>query len=194
MPLGDMAIGTMVGHLARNWGWIVFRGVAAILFGVLAFAWPSLTLGVLVILWGAYAFADGLLALTAAFKIRDGGRPMWSLILIGLLGIAAGVLTFVWPRMTALALLSFIAAWALITGIFQIAAAIRFRAVISNEWLMVLSGLLSVAFGVLFIARPGAGALAVVWIIGWYATLFGVLLVMLGFRLKGLAGSAPKLA
>lgn len=194
MAIGEMAIGAMVHQLARNWGWIVFRGVAAILFGVLAFAWPSLTLGVLVVIWGAYALSDGLLSLVAAFKIKDAGKPMWPLVVVGLLGIAAGVLTFVWPGMTALVLLSFIAAWALITGVFQVVAAIRLRKVISNEWLLAISGVLSMAFGVLMLARPAAGALAVIWIIGWYATLFGVTLVMLGLRIKGLASSVPKLA
>ena len=187
-----MAIGAMIGHLARSWGWIVLRGVAAILFGVLAFAWPNLTLTVLVIFWGAYALSDGLLALIAAFRIRDGGRPMWPLVVVGVLGIAAGVLTFMWPGMTALILLSFIAAWALITGIFQVVAAIRLRKMISNEWLLALSGLLSIAFGALMIARPGAGAVAVIWIIGWYAILFGLVHVMLGFRLRGLVASVPR--
>jgi uncharacterized membrane protein HdeD (DUF308 family) len=96
--------------------------------------------------------------------------------------------------MTALVLLSFIAAWALITGVLQVIAAIRLRKVITNEWMLGLSGLLSIAFGALMLARPGAGALAVVWIIGWYAILFGLTLTMLGFRLKGLAAAAPKLA
>jgi len=187
-----MAIGTMMGLLARNWGWIVLRGVAAIVFGVLAFVRPGITLSVLVLLWGAYALVDGLLALSAGFKIKDGGKPMWSLILVGLVGIAAGVVTFLWPGMTALVLLTFIAAWALITGIFQVVAAIRLRKVIANEWLLGLSGLLSIAFGALLLARPGAGALAVIWTIGWYAILLGVLLLMLGFRLRGLTASVPR--
>jgi len=192
MAIGNMAIGAMVQELTRSWGWIVFRGVVAILFGVLAFAMPGLTLTALVILWGAYALSDGLLALIAAFRIRDAGKPMWPLIVVGLLGIAAGVLTFMQPQMTALVLLSFIAAWALITGIFQVVAAIRLRKMISNEWWLALSGLLSIAFGVAMLARPNAGALAVIWIIGWYAIVFGVVLVMLGFRIKGLAGSVPR--
>ena len=187
-----MAIGTMIGEVGRSWGWIVLRGVAAIVFGVLAFVWPGLTLSVLVLLWGAYALADGLLALLAAFKMRDGGKPMWALVLIGLIGIAAGVVTFVRPQMTALALLAFIAAWAVITGVLQVVAAIRLRKMIANEWMLGLSGLLSIAFGVLMLARPGAGALAVVWLIGWYAILFGVAVAMLGFRIKGLAGHLPR--
>ena len=187
-----MAIGAMIGYLARNWGWIVLRGVVAVIFGVMAFVWPGITLSVLVLFWGAYALADGVLALVAAFKIRDEGRPMWQLIAVGLLGIAAGVITFMRPGITALALLAFIAVWALATGIFQVAAAIRLRKVIANEWLLGLSGALSILFGVFMLARPGAGALAVVWVIAWYAILFGVALVMLGFRLKGLVNRIPK--
>src|SRR5439155_9193140 len=99
-----------------------------------------------------------------------------SMIVVGLIGIAAGILTFMWPQMTALVLLAFIAGWALATGIFQVFAAIKLRKVISNEWLLALSGVLSIAFGAIMIARPGAGALAVIWIIGWYAILFGVAL------------------
>jgi uncharacterized membrane protein HdeD (DUF308 family) len=187
-----MAIVSMVVQLARNWGWIVLRGITAILFGVLAFVWPGRTLAVLVLLFGAYAFVSGLLALVAGFRIKDAGRPMWPLVIIGLISLGAAIATFVRPGMTALVLLSFIAGWALLTGTFEIAAAIRLRRVIANEWMMGLSGLLSIAFGALMLARPGAGALAVVWIIAWYAVLFGIALVMLGFRLKGVASHLPK--
>jgi len=188
-----MSIDSMLAHLRSSWGWVVLRGVVAIVFGVLAFTRPGITLASLVLVWGAYAIADGVLALTSGFRIRDGGRPMWQLLLIGVLGIAAGLLTFVWPGMTALLLLSFIACWALVTGVFQIAAAIRFRRVIPNEWMLILSGLLSVVFGVLMLARPGAGALAVVWLIGGYATLYGVLMLAVGFRLRGILHTAiPK--
>jgi uncharacterized membrane protein HdeD (DUF308 family) len=180
-----MAVETMLGHLRSSWGWIVLRGIVAIVFGALAFAAPGITLAVLILVWAAYAIADGLFALVAGFKIRDAGKPMWPLIVIGALGIAAGLLTFMWPGMTALVLLACIAGWALATGIFQVATAIRLRKVIQNEWMLVLSGLLSIAFGVLMLARPGAGALAVVWIIGWYATLYGVLMLLVGFRLRG---------
>jgi uncharacterized membrane protein HdeD (DUF308 family) len=182
----------MMTHLARSWGWIVLRGVLAILFGVMAFAWPGLTLAVLVMVWGFYALADGLLALVAAFGIRDEGKPMWPLAIVGILGIAAGGLTFMRPGMTALLLLIFIAVWAVTTGLFQIVAAIRFRKVIANEWMLGFSGLLSIAFGALMLARPGTGALAVVWIIGCYAIVFGLMLTILGFRLKGLASHAPQ--
>jgi uncharacterized membrane protein HdeD (DUF308 family) len=187
-----MAIGTMMEHLSRNWGWMVLRGVIAILFGVLAIAKPGITLTALVLVWGAYALADGLLALVAGIKISDGGKPMWPLIVVGLIGIGAGIATFMRPQMTALVLLAFIAAWALTTGFFQVFAAVRLRKMISNEWLLGLSGLLSIVFGVFMLARPGAGALAVIWTIGWYAILFGAALVVLGFRIKGLGASVLK--
>jgi uncharacterized membrane protein HdeD (DUF308 family) len=175
---------TMLEHLSRNWGWVVLRGVAAVLFGVLAFVLPGITLAVLVIVWGAYALADGILALIAAYRVRDQGKPFWSLVIVGLLGIAAGIVTFIWPGMTALLLLMFIAAWALVMGIFQIIAAIRLRKEIQNEWLLGLSGALSVLFGIIMFVQPGAGALAVIWVIAAYAIVFGVLLIWLGLRLK----------
>jgi len=175
---------TMLEHLGRNWGWIVLRGVAAILFGILAFVLPGITLAVLVIVWGAYALADGILALVAAYRVRDQGKPFWSLVIVGVLGIAAGIVTFIWPGMTALVLLLFIAAWAVVMGIFQIIAAIRLRKEIQNEWLLGLSGVLSVLFGIIMFAQPGAGAIAVIWVIAAYAIVFGVLLIWLGLRLK----------
>ena len=113
---------------------------------------------------------------------------MWALIVVGILGLAAGVVTFLWPGMTALVLLMFIASWAVLMGIFEIAAAIRLRKHIENEWLLALSGVVSIAFGVLMFLQPGPGALAVVWLIGSFSLLFGILLIVLGFKLKGLAG------
>jgi uncharacterized membrane protein HdeD (DUF308 family) len=177
-----MSNGLLSDVLTRNWGWIVMRGVVAILFGILAFAMPGITLAALVLVWGVYALADGIAAIVAGFKMKA-----WPLIVIGIIGIAAGVATFVYPGITALVLLTFIAGWAFVTGIFQIITAIRFRKVIQNEWMLAFSGVLSVAFGAIMFARPGAGALAVVWIIGCYALLTGVLQLMLGFRIKGLS-------
>ena len=175
---------TMWSDLGRNWGWIVVRGIAAVIFGVLALVLPGITLAALVLLWGAYALADGIIALIAAFRIRDRGKPFWALLVVGILGIAAGILTFIWPGMTAIVLLAFIAAWSLVMGIFQIIAAVRLRKSIENEWLLGLSGLLSVIFGVLMLINPGAGALAVIWVIGAYAIVFGVLLIALGLKLR----------
>ncbi|HMK21031.1 MAG TPA: HdeD family acid-resistance protein [Terriglobales bacterium] len=182
---------TMLEHLGRNWGWVVLRGVAGVLFGVLAFLWPGITLAMLVIVWGAYALADGILALIAAYRVRDQGKPFWSLVVVGLLGIAAGIVTFIWPGMTALVLLMFIAAWAFVMGIFQIIAAIRLRKEIQNEWLLGLSGVLSVLFGIIMFVQPGAGALAVIWVIAAYAIVFGILLIWLGLRLKKRSERGP---
>jgi uncharacterized membrane protein HdeD (DUF308 family) len=181
----------MLEYLGRNWGWVVLRGVVAVLFGVVAFAWPGITLAALVIVWGAYALADGVLALIAAWQVRDQGRPFWALVIVGLLGIAAGVVTFMWPAITALTLLMIIAVWAVMMGIFQIVAAVRLRKVVEGEWWLGLAGLLSVIFGVAMFATPGAGALAVIWVIGAYAIVFGVLLIALGVRLKQLASGGP---
>jgi uncharacterized membrane protein HdeD (DUF308 family) len=175
---------TMLEHLGRNWSWIVLRGVATVLFGLLAFVWPGITLAALVIVWGAYAIVDGVLALMAACRVRDQGRPFWALLIVGLLGIAAGVVTFLYPGITALVLLLFIAACAVVMGIFQLIAAIRLRKAIQNEWLLGLSGVLSVLFSLLMFLQPGAGALAVIWVVAAYAVVFGALLIWLGFRLK----------
>ena len=184
-----MAAGPMLTNLARAWHWIVLRGVFAVLFGIFAFIWPGITLAALVLVWGAYAIADGVMALIAAFTMHEEGKPMASLIVVGILGIAAGVVTFIWPGMTALVLLLFIASWAVLMGVFQIAAAIRLRKHIEHEWLFALSGVVSILFGVrLMSLQSMAGALAVVWLIGGFAILFGIMLIALGFKLKGLAG------
>jgi uncharacterized membrane protein HdeD (DUF308 family) len=182
-----MADAPILTRLAQSWYWIALRGVFAVLFGIFAFIWPGITLAVLVLVWGAYAIADGVMALIAAYSMHEEGKPMGALIVVGILGIAAGIVTFFWPGMTALVLLLFIASWAVLMGIFQIAAAIRFRKHIDNEWLLGLSGAVSILFGVLMFLQPGAGALAVVWLIGSFSLFFGVLLIALGFRLKGLA-------
>src|SRR5262249_3149820 len=128
-----MAVPSMLGNLARALHWVVLRGVFAVLFGIFAFLWPGITLAVLVLVWGAYAIADGVMALIAAFTMHEEGKPMASLIIVGILGIAAGVVTFLWPGMTALVLLLFIASWAVLMGVFQIAAAIRLRKHIEHE-------------------------------------------------------------
>jgi uncharacterized membrane protein HdeD (DUF308 family) len=175
---------TLLNTLCRVWWLVLLRGIAAIVFGILALAWPGVTLVSLVLLWGAWALVDGVTALVAGWKARDGAKPMWQIVLVGLVGIAAGVLTFLMPGVTAIALLIMIAVWAIVSGVFQIIAAIRLRREIANEWMLILSGALSVVFGALMIISPGAGALAVLWVIGSFAIAFGVLLVILAFRLK----------
>ncbi len=173
-------------YLEQNWGWIALRGVAAVLFGVVALAMPGITVVALVILWGAYTVVDGVLAMIVAVRLRARGRPLWALLVNGLLGIAAGVVTFRWPEVTALALLMVIAGWAIITGVLQIVTAIRLRKAVEGEWALGLAGLLSVIFGVFVLVSPGAGALAVVGVIAAYAITFGILLIVVGFRLRHL--------
>jgi uncharacterized membrane protein HdeD (DUF308 family) len=169
--------------LARNWWLVLLRGIAAIIFGVLAFAWPGITLLTLIIFYGAYALIDGIFAIAAAFR-GGAAQSRWWLILIGILGIAAGLFTFMWPGLTALVLAIFIGIWSLIHGIFEIVGAIKIRKEIDNEWWLILSGALSVLFGLVMLVRPGAGALALIWVIGTYAIIFGALLVAFSFRLK----------
>ena len=175
---------TLLHTLSRYWWLILLRGIAFIVFGVLAFMWPGLTLATLVLFYGAFAMVDGVLAL--AHAITGGGEmgSRWWLVLVGVAGIAAGIVTFMWPGLTALLLLVFIATWAIVLGVFQIAGAIRLRKEIDNEWTLILSGALSVGFGLVLLAAPGAGAVGLIWVIASYAVVFGVLLVMLAFRLK----------
>src|SRR3954452_1805097 len=173
----------MVHALAKNWWLLLLRGVAAIIFGLLTFVWPGLTLLTLMRFYGAFALIDGVLAIIAAIT---GGSPAprWWLAIIGLLGIAAGLLTFFMPGLSALVLLFFIAGWAIATGVFQIIGAIQLRKEIDNEWLLILGGIISVLFGIGVLMAPGAGALALVWVIGFYAVIEGVLFVAFAFRLK----------
>ena len=175
---------TLLHTLSRYWWLILLRGIAFIVFGVLAFMWPGLTLVTLVLFYGAFALVDGVLAL--AHAIMGGGEmgSRWWLVLVGVAGIAAGIVTFMWPGLTALLLLVFIACWAIVLGVFQIAGAIKLRKEIDNEWTLILSGALSVGFGLVLLAAPGAGAVGLIWVIASYAVVFGVLLVMLAFRLK----------
>ena len=180
----------MLGMMARNWWMIVLRGVFAIAFGVLAWTWPGITLGVLVLMWGAYAFADGVLALSAAVSGAS-GKPWWMLTLEGLVGIGAAAVAFFYPGITALVLLYMIAAWAIVTGIFEIVAAIQLRKEIEGEFWLALAGVASLVFGAILIARPAVGALAVTWMIGLYAVAFGALLIAVGFRVKSLRPLAP---
>ena len=181
MPLIASAL---LGTLAENWWLLLLRGLAAIAFGVIAFFWPGLTLVALTYLWGAYAIADGVIAIGAAFTASGDAGPRWWLGLGGVVSILAGVVAFVYTGMTALVLLMFIAVWAIIIGALQLYAASQLRKVIDNEWWLILSGLLSISFGAVLIAWPGTGALAVVWTIAWFAVFFGCMFIGLAFELK----------
>jgi uncharacterized membrane protein HdeD (DUF308 family) len=170
-------------QFARNWWLVALRGTLAVLFGLLALVWPGITLLILVLFFGAYALVDGIGAVVSALFSR-GERHWWALLLEGLIGIAAGVLTFVWPGLTGIMLLYLIVAWAFVTGILEIAGAIRLWGTIKGHWLLLISGILSVLFGLIAVFRPGAGALALIWLIGAYAILFGALLIAAGFWLR----------
>jgi len=185
-PPGTGLGSVMVHALAKNWWMLLLRGVAAIIFGVLAFAWPGMTILTLIIFYGAFALIDGVLAVVAAIT---GGAPAprWWLAIVGLLGIATGLLVFMMPGLTALVLLYFIAGWAIATGVFQIIGAIRLRKEIDDEWYLILSGVVSVLFGIGVMMAPGAGALALLWVIGIYAVVMGAIMVALAFRLKKFA-------
>ncbi|MCP2258445.1 Uncharacterized membrane protein HdeD, DUF308 family [Streptoalloteichus tenebrarius] len=173
--------------LLRRWWMPVVRGVAAILFGVLALVWPGVTLLALVLLWGVFALVDGVVALSMVATDRGvPGVDRWTWGLLGVLGLLAGLAALVWPGITALALLLVIAAWAVVVGVLQIVGAVRLRRVIRNEWLLGIAGALSVLLGVLLFVQPGAGALALVTVIGVFAILWGVALVVLGLRLRAL--------
>ena len=173
-----------VDTLIRNWWVVALRGVAGILFGLITVMAPDISLTALVLVFGAFAFVDGVLALVSAVRRRGVSDRWWVLLLQGLAGVAAGVVTFVWPDLTTLALLYLIAAWALVIGTLEIAAAIRLRKVITGEWLLAVGGIAAIGFGVLLILLPEAGALAVVLWIGAYAFVSGALLIALGLRLR----------
>lgn len=173
-----------VSALAARWWMLVVRGVAAILFGVLAIVVPEISILSLIILWGAYALVDGVFNLMLAVRRARVGRSWGWLVFEGVVSVGAGVLTFVLPGMTALFLLIVIAVWAVLTGVAEIAAAIMLRRHIRGEWLLAASGVLSIAFGVLMMFFPGSGALALAWIVGGYSIVFGALLIALGLRLN----------
>lgn len=184
----------MLSVYAESWWAMVLRGVVAILFGVVAFFWPGITLTALVFLWGAYALVDGIFAVAAGIKSHGEYKRWWVLLIEGILGVLAGIVAFVMPGITALVLLILIGAWAIITGVFEITAAIQLRKHIKGEWLLALAGVCSIIFGALLFLNPVVGALAVVWLIGAYAIVFGVLLIALGLRLHNLVRSPDRVS
>jgi uncharacterized membrane protein HdeD (DUF308 family) len=171
--------------LARNWWALALRGIVAVLFGIAALIWPGGAVTALVLLFGAYMLVDGIFAIIASFRAAEARQRWWPLLVEGLLDLAAGIVTLIFPRLTAVVLVLFIAAWAIITGVLEIIAAVRLRRELSNEWLLGLSGVVSVIFGLLLAVFPGAGLVTLAWLIGFYALLFGILLLILAFRLRG---------
>ena len=172
-------------QVSRNYWWILaIRGLLAVLFGLAALVWPGLTLLVLVLVFGAYALVDGVIPVIVSLQERRVWSRWWVLLLEGLAGIAAGVLTFFWSAITALALLYLIAAWAIVTGLLEIAAAFSARLPLAPEWTLALAGILSVLLGVLLAIQPGVGLLSLVWVIGVYALVTGVLLIIRAFQFR----------
>lgn len=178
----------MIESMVRNWWVFIVRGTLAILFGVLAFARPDITLVALITLFGTYVLFDGILNITSAFMF-SGSRYFWWVLLDGILGIAVGVLTFTHPGTIVASLLILLGSWLIVTGLFRIFAAIELRKMIDHEWAYIISGLLSAAVGVLTVSRPGQSALGWLWVIGMYAVLYGVTLLVLGFNIKSLSSN-----
>ena len=170
--------------LPMRWWAIALRGLLGILLGIVAFFMPVATLLALVYLFGAYAFFDGVFNLIAAWRHTNRQKPWWALLLSGIAGIGAAAISFVWPGITALALVYVVSAWALITGGLQIAAAVKLRKEIEGEWLLALSGIFSMVLGLLLAFFPDAGAIGLVWYLGAYAVVFGILMAVLSWRLR----------
>jgi uncharacterized membrane protein HdeD (DUF308 family) len=174
----------VLGTLARNWWALLIRGIAAVIFGVLAFAWPGATIFAIVILFGAYALVDGIFAVVAALRAAQAHERWWPLLLEGIVGIAIAAITYFEPHVTAIALYFTIAAWAFLTGILEIAAAVQLRKQITNELWLILGGVASLLFAALMIWKPLTGAIAIVYVIGAYALLFGFMMIGLSLRLR----------
>lgn len=185
MAIGEMNPASMLlGPIARNWRLILVRGLAAIVFGILCFVVPVISLLALVLLYGVYAIVDGISAMVWGSRAH-----WWSMVVVGAISVLSGLVAFFWPAITALALLYVIAAWAIVRGVAEIAAAIHLRRQMSNEWMLAGSGGLSILFGVLMALFPGAGALSLLWLIGLFAIVFGGLAVALALRLRSMEPS-----
>jgi uncharacterized membrane protein HdeD (DUF308 family) len=166
---------------------LLIRGLVGVALGIVAIAWPGITITVLVTIFGLYAVIDGITTLMFGVSRSQPQGRSWAHVAQGVAGIVVGVLAFIWPGVTALMLVLFIGAWAIVTGILEIVAAIRLRNVIEREWLLVLSGTLSMLFGLLIVAFPGAGAVGIAWLLGIYSAAAGTVLVALALRMRSLA-------
>jgi uncharacterized membrane protein HdeD (DUF308 family) len=188
MALGEKLAGRLADILSRNWWVLLLRGIAAVIFGILMLTNPGISLATLTTLFGAYALADGVLAAWTALFDRDAQSNWMWLLIEGLLGIAVGLLVMFNAAMTTLLLIFYIGIRAVVTGLIEIFVAIRLRKEIENEWALIFAGIVSVIIGSYFLGRPGAGAVAVAWLIAIYALLFGLLFIFLAFRVKSIAG------
>jgi uncharacterized membrane protein HdeD (DUF308 family) len=176
----------MLALLSRYWWVLVVRGVIAIMLGVFAFVWPQQTIAALVLVFGATALIDGIFAVAASIAGHSLTSYWWVVLLQGLLGIAVGVMTLFNPAVTAVALLIYIAVWAIGIGLMQVVTAVQLRHEITGEWWLALGGIAAIAFGVLLMMNPAAGALSVLWLIGSFALVWGVMLLLGGFDVRRL--------
>lgn len=183
-PTSIPGTSAVVNVLARNWWALLIRGIAAIIFGIFALVWPGVTILVVGILFGAYALVDGVFAIIATIRAAEARERWWPFLIEGIVGIVIAGITFYDIRITLLALYLTIAAWAFVTGIFEIVAAIQLRKHIANEFWLILGGIASIAFGILMVAYPLAGALALIWLIAAYAIIFGIIMIGFSFRLR----------
>jgi uncharacterized membrane protein HdeD (DUF308 family) len=168
-----------------DWRGLALRGLAAVVFGALAILWPAITLLVLVLLFGAYALVDGVSALLSLARGQVApGVPRWMLVMEGVVGIAIGGITFAWPGITTLALLLLIAARSFLLGVLEVVASVRLRREITNEWMLALAGALSIVFALAIVIWPIVGALAITWVIGFYAVFWGALLLGVSWKAR----------
>jgi uncharacterized membrane protein HdeD (DUF308 family) len=174
----------MLGVLARNWWALLIRGIAAVIFGLLAFFWPGATGFALVLLFGAYAFIDGIFALVSAVRAAQAHERWFAFLAEGIVGLVIAALVVFYPGLAGLSIYFAIAIWAILTGILEIVAAFQLRALMKNEWMLVLGGILSIVFGVLLFYNPLVGIITVIYLIGFYAILFGIIMIAFSFRLK----------
>lgn len=182
----------LAGTLSRKWWVLLLRGLIAIAFGVLIWLQPMISLKALVLVFGIYVLADGILGVSMAIAGGEWLEHRWVLFFSGILGMGVGILTLLRPNITGLVLLFYIAIWAVVEGILEIITAIRLRKEMTGEWLLILGGLMTMAFGVILIAWPLEGALAVLGLIGAYGIIFGILLVILAFKAKSFGRQLDK--
>ncbi len=179
----------MLHALARNWWALLLRGIAAVIFGLLAFFWPGGVAVVLVILFGAYAFVDGIFALISAVRAAEAHQRWWAFLLEGIVGLVIAAIVVFYPGIAGLGLYFAIAIWAILTGILEIVAAVQMRKLIPNEFWLILGGILSIAFGILLYVFPLIGIPTVIYLIGFYAIFFGIVMIVFSFRLRSHAAA-----
>ena len=184
-PVTGTGLQPALGALSQFWWVLLIRGIAAILFGIVALAWPGLTAYTLLLTFGIFAVVDGIFAIITGFRRKAGDDQWWSWLVEGILSLIIGLMALFWTETTALALVIWIAAWAMVAGVMRIIAAIRLRHEIEGEWALGLSGLLMLLWGLAFAVVPAAGILSLTWLFGLFALLTGVVMIILAFRVKG---------